>query len=101
MKKVAVVSCYFQPNYGSMLPALATQEILNIMQIPNETIRIDGLQKEIHDAKMRYFKSRMFSPDVINDKMGYLKLVAAQKVNKELGRKNALRKKCFAAVSTA
>ena len=51
-KKVALVSCYFQPNYGSMLQALATQEILDIMNIPNEPINIDGLKKEIHDAKI-------------------------------------------------
>ena len=94
-KKVALVSCYFQPNYGSMLQALATQEILDIMNVPNETICIDGLKKEIHDAKMRYFKSRMFSGDVIRDKLGYLKLAAAQKVNKKLGKQIAQRKKCF------
>lgn len=99
MKKVAVVSCYFQHNYGSMLQALATQEILNIMNIPNETICIDELRKEIHDAKMRYFKSRMFSGDVIKDKFGYLKLLVAQKLNKNLGEKIVLRKKCFEAYS--
>ena len=98
-KKVALVSCYFQPNYGSMLQALATQEILDIMNVPNETICIDGLKKEIHDAKMRYFKSRMFSADVIKDKLGYLKLVAAQKLDKKLGKNIALRKKCFEAYS--
>lgn len=98
-KKVALVTCYFQPNYGSMLQALATQEILDLMGIPNETICIDGLQKEIHDAKMRYFRSRMFSGDVVKDKLGYLKLFAAQKVNKELGKKIALRKKSFEAYS--
>ncbi len=65
------------------------------MGIPNETICIDGLQKEIHDAKMRYFRSRMLSGDVVKDKLGYLKLFAAQKVNKELGKKIALRKKSF------
>lgn len=64
-KKVAIVSCYFQSNYGSMLQALATQEILNLMNVPNETIMIDGFQKEIRDAKMQYFRSRIFSVDVI------------------------------------
>ncbi len=82
-----------------MLQALATQEILDIMNIPNETICIDGLKKEIHDAKMRYFRSRMFSMDVIKDKFGYLKLVAAQKMDKKLGEKISQRKKCFEAYS--
>lgn len=94
-KKVAIVSCYFQPNYGSMLQALATQEILNIMNIPNETIMIDGLQKEIHDAKIQYFRSRIFSLDVIKDKLGFVRLAIAIKLNKELGHNIAVRKKCF------
>ena len=78
MKKVAVVSCYFQNNYGSMLQALATQEFLNLQKIPNETINIDGFKKEIHDAKLKYFKSRIFSADVIKDKLGFVRLTAAK-----------------------
>lgn len=66
---MVLVTCYFQPNYGSMLQVLATQEILNIMNIPNETINIKGLSSEIRSAKMKYFKSRMLSPDVIKDKL--------------------------------
>ena len=73
MKKIAIVSCYFQHNYGSMLQAYATQEILNIMGLPNETICIDGFKNEIRKAKMAYFKSRMFSKDVIKDKIGFVK----------------------------
>ena len=29
IKRVAIVSCYFQKNYGSALQALATQNILD------------------------------------------------------------------------
>lgn len=95
MKKIAIVSCYFQPNYGSMLQALATQEILNINEIPNETICIDGLEKEIHSAKMKYFRSRMFSADVIKDKMGFAGLAVMKKINHQLGKNIALRKQKF------
>ena len=98
-KKVALVTCYFQPNYGSMLQALATQEVLDIMNVPNETICIDGLKKEIHDAKMRYFKSRMFSADVIKDKWGYIRLTVAKKMNKQLAKDIAMRDRCFDAFS--
>lgn len=101
MKKVAVVSCYFQPNYGSMLQAYATQEILNIMCVPNETINIEGLKDEIHGAKMKYFKSRMFSPDVIKDKLGYVKLSVFKKINKELGRNVSIRNKKFEVFSSS
>ena len=55
MKKTAIVSCYFQPNYGSMLQALATQMALDRLNIENETICIDGLNREIRRAKALYF----------------------------------------------
>ena len=41
--KIALVTCYFQRNYGSQLQAFATQMIFEKLRIPNETIRIDGL----------------------------------------------------------
>ena len=41
MKKIGIVSCYFKHNYGSVLQAYATQEILNKLEIENETINID------------------------------------------------------------
>ena len=101
MNKIAVISCYFQHNYGSMLQALATQEILNTLGYSNETICIDGLKKEIHDAKMAYFKSRMLSPDVIKDKLGFIRLHFTKKVNKELAGNVALRDRCFDAFSAS
>lgn len=84
MKKTALVTCYFQPNYGSMLQAYATQQKLEELGIPNETINIEGFKDEIHSAKIKYFKSRMFSIDVIKDKLGYLKLSVIKKINSEL-----------------
>lgn len=95
MNKVAIISCYFQPNYGSMLQAYATQEILNKLDIPNETINIEGLQKEIHDSKMKYFRKRMFSKDVIKDKLGFIKLTFEKKINKKLGNDISTRNNCF------
>ena len=38
MKKTAIVSCYFQHNYGSMLQAYATQMALDKLGYENETI---------------------------------------------------------------
>lgn len=95
MKKVGIVSCYFQPNYGSMLQAYATQKILDLWEIPNETICIDGFSEEIKKAKMKYFKSKMFSPDVIKDKWGFVKLAITKKVNKELAGNIATRNRKF------
>ncbi len=96
MKKVALVTCYFQPNYGSMLQAYATQQILDNWNIPNETICIDGLAGEIREAKLKYFKSRMLSLDVIKDKWGFVKLAIAKKIHKKtLGKNISIRQRQF------
>ena len=55
MKKVGLVTCYFHPNYGSMLQAYATQKILDDWQIPCENIAIDGLRQGIDRAKTRFY----------------------------------------------
>lgn len=96
MKKVALVTCYFQPNYGSMLQAYATQKILDNWNIPNETICIDGFAGEIKEAKLKYFRSRMFTRDVIKDKWGFVKLAIAKKIHRNtLGKNTEVRKKKF------
>ena len=99
MKKVGIVSCYFQRNYGSMLQAYATKRILDLWESPNETICIDGFAGEIKDAKMKYFKNRMFSPDVIKDKWGFVKLALTKKLNRELAGNIAVRDAKFKAFS--
>ena len=55
MKKTAIVSCYFQHNYGSMLQAYATQMALDKLGYENETIDISGFNGEIKKAKLLYF----------------------------------------------
>lgn len=69
-KKTAIVSCYFQPNYGSMLQALATQMALDKLGIDNETICIDGLRREIRNAKLLYFTGASLSSDILLSKAG-------------------------------
>lgn len=73
MKKVAIVSCYFQPNYGSMLQALATQMALDKLGYQNETINILGLQKEINKAKLLYFFKASLSSGILFTKIGRAK----------------------------
>ena len=70
MKKTAIVSCYFQPNYGSMLQALATQMALDELGYDNETICIDGLNREIRTAKIRYFARTSLTSDILLSKAG-------------------------------
>lgn len=69
-KKTGIVSCYFQPNYGSMLQALATQMALDGLGYDNETICIDGLNREIRRAKLRYFAKASLTSDILLSKAG-------------------------------
>lgn len=81
MKKVAIVSCYFMKNYGSMLQAYATQKILDEMGVDNETICIDGLNKEIKNAKLKYFFNKMLDGDVVKNKFIVVKHKICEKFN--------------------
>lgn len=95
-KKIALVTCYFQPNYGSQLQAYATQLLFDKMKVPNETICIEGLKKEINNAKYRYFLSRILDPNTVKDKFATVKKVLAMKTKgKEFRTKMAERRKMF------
>ena len=72
-KKVAIVSCYFKHNYGSMLQAYATQKILDNMGLENETINIDE-NKDFSNGKKKYYMSQVFNFSFIKSKLGMIKL---------------------------
>lgn len=73
MKKTAIVSCYFQPNYGSMLQALATQMALDKLGFENETIDISGFSKEIRTAKLKFFVKESLTSSFLITKLGRVK----------------------------
>lgn len=95
MKKIALVTCYFQHNYGSQLQALATQMICDKMGWPNETICIDGLKPEINKAKYKYFLSRIFDVQTVKDKMATVRKVYAKKTNPTYAKNLAIRDQLF------
>lgn len=70
MKKTAIVSCYFQHNYGSMLQAYATQMALDKLGYENETIDILGFNGEIKKAKLLYFAKASLTSDILLSKLG-------------------------------
>lgn len=97
-KKVALATCYFQPNYGSQLQAYATQMVLDKMGVANETICIDGLRREINRAKYRYFLSRICDANTVKDKLATVKkLIAAKTEGEEYRRNMAKRRRMFEA----
>ena len=82
MKKTAIVSCYFQHNYGSMLQAYATQMVLDKLGYENETIDISGFNREIKKAKLLYFAKASLTSDILLSKLGMVKNVLIKKFSK-------------------
>lgn len=82
MKKTAIVSCYFQHNYGSMLQAYATQMALDKLDYENETIDIAGFDHEIKKAKILYFAKASLTSDILISKLGMAKNVLIKKFSK-------------------
>lgn len=82
MKKTAIVSCYFQHNYGSMLQAYATQMALDKLGYENETIDILGFNGEIKKAKLLYFAKASLTSDILLSKLGMAKNVLIKKFSK-------------------
>ena len=78
-KKTAIVSCYFQHNYGSMLQAYATQMALDKLGYENETIDIAKFNHEIKKAKMIYFAKASLTSDILISKLGMAKNVLIKK----------------------
>lgn len=82
MKKTAIVSCYFQHNYGSMLQAYATQMALDKLGYENETIDISGFNGEIKKAKLLYFAKASLTSDILLSKLGMAKNVLIKNFQK-------------------
>lgn len=82
MKKVGIVSCYFQPNYGSMLQAYATQLALDKLEYENETIDITGFNGEIKKAKLKYFIKASLTSGILLTKIGRAKDTVVRKLSK-------------------
>ena len=88
-KKTAIVSCYFQHNYGSMLQAYATQMALDKLGIENETIDITGFRNEIKKAKIWYFFKASLTSDILLSKLGMVKNVFIKKFSSSQYAKSA------------
>lgn len=90
MKKIGVVSCYFQPNYGSMIQAYATQLALDKLGYDNETIDISGFENEIKKAKIKYFVKASLTSGILFSKFGRAKDVYIRKIKKNNYTENML-----------
>lgn len=94
MKKVGIVSCYFNNNYGSMLQAYATEKFLDNNDISNETININN-NIDFKNGKKKYYLSQILNFKFIKAKFGMIKLKIYKKINKKLGKNIAIRTKKY------
>lgn len=96
MKKVGIVSCYFQKNYGSQLQAHATQKYFDELNIENETINITGISKEIASSKIRFYLRNITDRDMFKTKINSVKHSLQRKLKKStFGNHIATRNKMF------
>lgn len=93
-KKVGIVSCYFKHNYGSMLQAYATQQVLDNMGIENETINIDA-NVDFANGKKKYYMTQITNFTFIKSKLGMIKLKFDKKLKKDLGKNISIRDKKY------
>lgn len=80
MKKVAIVSCYFIHNYGSMLQAYATQKVLEKLNIENETINVSGFLAEFRKKQYLYILKSGFNSELFKDRFEKAKNLIAKKI---------------------
>lgn len=100
MQKAAIVSCYFQHNYGSMLQAYATQMALDKLGYENETIDISSFNHEIKKEKLLYFAKASLTSDILLSKLGMAKNVLIKKFSKnEYAKMSRIRAEKFDAFS--
>lgn len=96
MEKVAIVSCYFQRNYGSVLQAYATQKCLDNMNIENETICYDGISAEIKKKKYAHYRKQLLNPSIVKGKLGYVNIRLRKKNPfSKLGKNLRIRDRAF------
>lgn len=93
-KKVGIVSCYFKHNYGSMLQAYATQQVLDNLGIENEIINIDE-NIDFSKGKKKYYMTQITNFTFIKSKLGMVKLKFYRKLKKNLRKNIAIREKKY------
>lgn len=81
--EVAIASCYFMSNYGSLLQTYALQKGIEDFGYEVENICIDGIKKEIENRKIKYYIKVAKDFSVILNKAGRIKKSIFRKINKK------------------
>lgn len=81
MKKVAVVSCYFIRNYGSVLQAYATEKYLKKQSVQCQTLCTQALQPLLWKKKKEYYRQNRHDFALLSSKLPLLWLRLLEKLN--------------------
>jgi hypothetical protein len=73
MNPIALVTCYYHHNYGSMLQAYATQMIMDELKLPYETLACKASINYMEQNKLIYYVKKLLIADW-NMKIGKIKI---------------------------
>ena len=90
--KVALVSCYFKDNYGSLLQTYALQKALRKKEVNCVNIDISNLNRIISARKKKYYLSQFCNVPFLKQKSGMVALLIRIKLNKKLKANTTIRR---------
>lgn len=78
-----------------MLQAYATQQVIEKLGYKSETICIDGIAKEIRNAKLKYYMRQLHDWNVVKGKLGFIKRFFLKKMDNNFKENILIRDKKF------
>ena len=81
MKNIAVVSCYFIRNYGSVLQSYATEKYIENLGFNCQTVSVEELKPLLWQKKKEYFRSNFADISLIMSKLPIIRLRVLEKLN--------------------
>lgn len=94
MKPIALVTCYFHHNYGSMLQAYATEMIMQQMHLPYQTIACKAPIDYMEENKAIYIIKKLLIGDW-KMRLGKMKIEREKKKNPIFARNWTIRDEAF------
>ena len=78
--KIALVSCYFIDNYGSILQSYATQQYFKSKGVTCHTVAVEKIRPLLKKAKLRYYLRNAWDCGLLRSKLPMVKLSVLEKI---------------------
>ncbi len=78
--KIAIISCYFTNNYGSILQAFATENYFKNKGIECNTIATEGIRPFLLKEKKKYYLKNLYRISLLSSKYPQAKLAILRKI---------------------